>query len=86
MMSAMPLAFDSLTPSNVTGLPSISMSPSSGGLHAAQDLHQRALAGAVLAHQREHLTGLSESETPCRATTPGKRLVMPRIRSRGVSL
>ena len=47
-----------------------------GLLRAAEDLHQRALAGAVLPHQRQHLARAESSETSRSATTPGKRLVI----------
>jgi hypothetical protein len=44
---------------------------------AEQDRHQRRLAGAVLAQQREHFAGLQLSEMASLATSVPKRLVMP---------
>ena len=52
-----------------------------GRVRAAEDLHQRALARAVLAHQGEHFARAQRSDTPCSATTPGNVLVIPRISS-----
>ena len=40
---------------NVTGLPLRRISPSSGLVEPVEDVHQRRLAGAVLAEQRVHL-------------------------------
>ena len=46
------------------------------GVHAGEDLHQRRLAGAVLAHQRVHLAGRGGRRTTAlSAVTPAKRLV-----------
>ena len=41
---------------NCTSLPKTFIAPSSGCLHAVQDLHQRRLAGAVLAADRVDLS------------------------------
>ena len=55
-----------------------------GVQHAVDDLDQRALAGAVLAQQRVDLARRhAEARRPSLATTPGKRLVIPRSSSRG---
>ena len=56
-MMAMPAASASRTPAKRTGAPSIRISPSSAVLDAGEDLHQRGLAGAVLAHQGVDLAG-----------------------------
>ena len=56
-MMATPARSASRTLAKRTGSPSIRISPSYVGVHAGQDLHQRRLAGAVLAHQRVHLAG-----------------------------
>ena len=56
---------------DVTGCPSIRISPAVRGLHAAQDLHERALAGAVLPHQRQHLARPRGQER--RRATPSRR-------------
>ena len=55
-----------------------------GVQHAVDDLDQRRLAGAVLAEQRVDLARHApRSSTRSLATTPGKRLVMPRSSRRG---
>ena len=56
-MMAMPARSASRTQAKATGAPSIRISPVVGGLHAGEDLHQRRLAGAVLAHERVDLAG-----------------------------
>ena len=53
------------------------ISPASGVVDAGEDLHQRGLAGPVLADDGQHLAGARVSDTPSRARTPGKRLSMP---------
>ena len=57
----------SRTPSSVTGLPSMQDLALVRRVRAAEDLHQRALAGAVLAHQREHLAGAERQRDVSRA-------------------
>ena len=45
--------------------------PALGAVDAAEDLHQRRLAGAVLADEADHLAGRDVQEKPSSATTPG---------------
>jgi hypothetical protein len=55
-----------------------------GLVDAAQHLHQRRFAGAVLAHQGVNLARQDrEADTPSSARTPGKVLTMPSRRSAG---
>ena len=63
---------------SVTGSPLIRISPSSGSVEPVEDVHQRRLAGAVLAEQRVHLAARAgRGSTWSLATTPGKRFVIP---------
>src|SRR5690349_12724743 len=83
----MPLCFESLTPLKTTGLPSIWMSPSSGAYTPPRIFISVLLPAPFSPIRASTSPALSESETPCSATTPGKRLVMPCIFNRsGVSL
>ena len=69
---------------SATGLPSSRISPSSGREQPVEDVHQGALAGAVLAEQARGSRPVgSTGRSPSLATTPGKRLVMPRISRAG---
>ncbi len=62
-----------------SGRPKTSMLARVGHVVAEQDRHQRRLAGAVLAEQRQHLAGLQRrARSPSLATSVPKRLVMPR--------
>ena len=54
-----------------------------GLLHAVEDLHQRGLAGAVLADEGVDGAGRTVMSTSWLATTPGNRLVMPRSSTAG---
>ena len=56
-MMATPARSASRTLAKRTGASSIRISPSCGGEDAGEDLHQRRLAGAVLAHERVNLAG-----------------------------
>ena len=47
------------------------------GMHAGDDLHQRALAGAVLADEPMDLAGGSAKSTSLSAATPPKDFVIP---------
>ena len=49
----MPASIASATVRDCRSTPSIRISPPLGVHHAAEDAHQRRLAGAVLAHQRD---------------------------------
>ena len=51
-----------------------------------QDLHQRRLAGAVLADQRDDLAARTSKSTSSSATTPGKRLEIADICSKGTGV
>ena len=55
-MRTMPRAMASATPAKRTGWPSSRTSPASG-VDAGEDLHQRGLAGPVLADDGQHLAG-----------------------------
>ena len=48
-----------------------------GLVEAVEDVHQRRLAGAVLAEQRMHLAAAKIEVDVSLATMPGKRLVIP---------
>src|SRR5689334_8773158 len=86
-MSAMPWALESLTPPSTTGWPSMLISPSSGGCTPPRIFISVLLPAPFSPISASTSPARSESETPCSATTPGKRLVMPRILSRsGASL
>ena len=50
-----PASIASFEERNETCLPLSQISPSSGPVEAGEDVHQRRLAGAVLAEQRVHL-------------------------------
>ena len=57
-----------------------------GLVEPVEDAHQRALAGAVLAEAaRAPRRRRTSKSTWSLATTPGKRLVMPRISSNGAA-
>ena len=52
-------------------------------MHTGHNVHQRALAGAVLAAQRVHLAGAHVKSTPLSTSIPANDLRMPRISSSG---
>ena len=53
-------------------------------VQAGEHVHERRLAGAVLAEERVHLAARApRSVTPSLATTPGNRFVMPSMRTAG---
>ena len=56
-----------------------------GLVEPVEDVHQRRLAGAVLAEQRVHLARRRSKSTWSLATMPGNALVMPRISRTGAS-
>ncbi len=60
------------------GAPSSAIVPASGAKRAGEHVHQRALAGAVLADERVDLAAAQiERSTPSSATVGPKRLRMP---------
>ena len=63
----------------VTGSPCSRISPASGLVEAVEDVHQRRLAGAVLAEQGVHLAAAGgRGRLSSLATTPGNAFVIPR--------
>ena len=90
-MIAIPAFSASRTLAKRTGAPAIADLAVVVGLHAGQDLHQRRLAGAVLAHQRVHLAaaeveadpgqrghaGEALADAPRRQQRPGSARVLP---------
>src|SRR6478735_2486313 len=82
-MSAMPCALESLTLPSTTVLPLMLICPSSGGCTPPRIFISVLLPAPFSPMSASTSPARSDSETPCRATTPGKRLVMPRIWSKG---
>src|SRR6478735_4297518 len=82
-MSAMPCALESLTLPSTTVLPLMLICPSSGGCTPPRIFISVLLPAPFSPMSASTSPARSDSETPCRATTPGKRLVMPRISSKG---
>ena len=59
--------------------------PLIGHVNAGKHLDQRALATPVLPRKAVDLRGMNRELTSCKARTPPKRLLMPRISMNGVS-
>ena len=63
--------------------PSISISPSSGAMHARKNVHQRRLAGAVLAEQRMDFAGVEREIDAAQRLRAAKALTTPRAARKG---